>query len=134
MGYFNVFVYREGILGWVKAGHRLDSLVDYPKVKIPLISSIELREVNTSSTLLIDIRPLSHFLKGHINNSTNIDLEELHRKLDVLPKDKKIVLIDHKGKLTLTTGRFLYSHGFTGVSRLDGGFNAWVKNGLPVKN
>ena len=134
MGYSNVLVYREGILGWVKAGHRLDSLVDYPKVKIPLISSVELREVNTSSTLLLDIRPLSHFLKGHISDSTNIDLEELHRKLDVLPKDKKIVLIDHKGKLTLTTGRFLYSQGFTRVSRLDGGFNAWVKNGLPVKN
>ncbi len=134
MGYSNVCVYREGILGWVKAGHRLDSVVDYPKVKIPLISSIELKEVNTSSALLLDIRPQSHFLKGHIRESANIDLEELDRKLDELPKGKKIVLIDHKGKLTLTTGRFIYLQGFEDVSRLDGGFNAWVKNGLPVEN
>jgi rhodanese-related sulfurtransferase len=96
MGYSNVFVYREGMLGWVKAGHQVDSVVDYPKVKIPRISSIELKKINTSSTLLLDIRPLSHFLKGQIQDSTNIDLEKLHRKLGMLPKDKKIVLIDHK--------------------------------------
>lgn len=134
MGYSNVCVYREGLLGWAKAGYRLDSGVDYPKVKIPLISSIELKEVNTSSALLLDIRPQSHFRKGHIRDSANIDLEELHRKLDILPKGKKIILIDHKGKLTLTTGRFLYLQGIADVSRLDGGFNAWVKNDLPVEN
>jgi rhodanese-related sulfurtransferase len=52
----------------------------------------------------------------------------------MLPKHKKLVLIDHKGKLTLTTGRFLKSQGFADVSRLDGGFNAWIKNGFPAEN
>jgi rhodanese-related sulfurtransferase len=79
---------------------------------------------------LLDIRPLSHFQKGHIRGSVNVDLERLHKKLDMLPNDKKIILVDHKGKLTLTTGRFLSSKGFSSVSRLDGGFNAWVKNGF----
>ena len=130
MGYSNVYVYRKGILGWVKAGYQLDSVVDYPKVEIPLVSSTQLKEMNTSSMFLLDIRPLSHFLKGHIRGSVNVDLERLHRKLDMLPKDKRIILVDHKGKLTLTTGRFLNSKGFTSVSRLDGGFNAWVKNGF----
>ena len=105
-------------------------MVDYPRVKIPLISSLKLKEMNTSSVFLLDVRPLSHFLKGHIRGSINVDLERLHRKLDLLPKDKEIILIDHKGKLTLTTGRFLISKGFSSVSRLDGGFNAWVKNGF----
>ncbi len=114
----------------MKAGYRLDSVVDYPRVKIPLISSIQLKEMDTSSVFLLDIRPLSHYLKGHIRGSVNVDLERLHRKLDMLPKDKRIILVDHKGKLTLTTGRFLSSKGFSSVSRLDGGFNAWVKNGF----
>ena len=130
IGYSNVYVYKKGILGWVKAGYRLDSVTDYPRVKIPRISSIQLKEMSTSSVFLLDIRPLSHFLKGHIRGSVNVDLERLHRKLDMLPKDKKIILVDHKGKLTLTTGRFLISKGFSSVSRLDGGFNAWVKNGF----
>ena len=133
MGYTNVFVYREGLLGWRRAGHRLDSVIDYPKEKIPLISSIELRAMNPGSILLLDIRPHPHFSKGHIQGATNIDLEKLHRHVGVLPKNKKLVLIDHKGKLTLTTGRYLKSKGFTEVSRLDGGFNAWIKNGFPAE-
>ena len=133
MGYTNVFVYKEGILGWSRSGHRLDSVIDYPKVKIPLVSSIELGEMNSSSMILLDIRPPSHFSKGHIQGATNVDLEKLHTHIGMLPKNKKLVLVDHKGKLTLTTGRFLKSQGFADVSRLDGGFNAWIKNGFPAE-
>ena len=134
MGYKDVSVYREGILGWVKAGYQLDSAVKYPKVKIERITSAELNNLDNSSFVLLDIRPPSHFQRGHIKNSINIDLEKLHTKLDMLPKDRKICLIDHKGKLTLTTGRYLFLNGFTNISRLDGGFNAWVKNGFPADN
>ncbi len=134
MGYTNVFVYKEGILGWARAGHPFDSIIDYPKVKIPLISSVELDAMSPTSIFLVDIRPRSHFSKGHINGATNIDLEKLHHHIGMLPKNKKLVLIDHKGKLTLTTGRFLTSKGFADISRLDGGFNAWIKNGFPADN
>ena len=134
MGYTNVFVYKEGLLGWSRAGRRLESVIDYPKAKIPLISSIELRAMNPSSVLLLDIRPGIHFSKGHIHGATNVDLEKLHNHIGMLPRDKKLVLIDHKGKLTLTTGRYLKSQGFADVNRLDGGFNAWIKNGFPAEN
>jgi rhodanese-related sulfurtransferase len=53
-------------------------------------------------------------------------------QLGLLSPEKTIVLIDHKGKLTLTTGRFLSTNGFHDVLRLHGGFNDWVKSGLPV--
>lgn len=125
-------VYREGILGWVKAGFPLESTVQYPQVQISLMSSVELQALNDPSTLLIDIRPESHFKKGHIQGSINIDLEDLPAKVETLPKNRRIVLIDHKGKLTMTTGRYLFSKGFKDLVRLDGGFNAWVKNGMPI--
>jgi rhodanese-related sulfurtransferase len=84
--------------------------------------------------VLVDIRPHEHFSKGHIGGSTNIDLEDLYEQFKSLPKDKKIVLIDHRGKLTLTTAKFLASRGYENVVRLDGGFNAWAKHGLPIEN
>lgn len=133
MGYTNVFVYKEGLLGWRRAGQRLDSIIEYPKVKIPLISSIELRAMNPAAMLLLDIRPQAHFNKGHIQGATNLDLEKLHHHVGTLPKHKKLVLIDHKGKLTLTTGRYLKLNGFADVYRLDGGFNAWIKNGFTAE-
>ena len=63
----------------------------------------------------------------------SIDLEDLHEHLDTIPRGNRIILVDHKGKLTLTTGRYLASQGFKDLARLDGGFNAWVKSGLPVE-
>lgn len=132
MGYNKVMVYREGILGWAKAGLPIDSTAQYPEVMIPIVSSTELLALNDPSTFLIDIRPESHFKKGHIQGSINIDLEDLPAKVKTLPKNRRIVLIDHKGKLTMTTGRYLFSKGFKDLMRLDGGFNAWVKNGMPI--
>lgn len=132
MGYADVMVYSKGILGWARAGYPLTRSVHYPEIQVPLLSSADLSSIERSTSILVDIRPESHFRKGHVEGSIHIDLEDLHEQLDALPADKKIVLIDHKGKLTLTTGRFLAMNGYKDLARLDGGFNAWVKHGLPV--
>jgi rhodanese-related sulfurtransferase len=130
MGYRNLLVYREGILGWARSGRRLASSVTYPDADIPLVSARDL--VEDADALKLDIRPADHFARGHVQGSVNLDLEKLHEYEHLLPRDRRIVLIDHKGKLTLTSGRFLALRGLARVSRLDGGFNAWVKTGLPV--
>lgn len=132
MGYSDVWVYREGILGWAKSGLPLEQNIPYPDTQIPLISARTISETGHAHYQIVDIRPTSHFIKGHIQGSENIDLEELHLNIDTLSPDKPIVLVDHKGKLTLTTGRFLTFKGKTNVLRLDGGFNAWVKEGYAV--
>lgn len=116
----------------MRAGNPVDSSADYPNISIPLIRSKELASLPTSKAVLVDIRPPAHYKKGHIGKSLNIDLEDLQNQLGLLSAGQTIVLIDHKGKLTLTTGRFLSANGFRDVLRLDGGFNAWVKSGLPV--
>jgi rhodanese-related sulfurtransferase len=130
MGYNRLLVYRAGLLGWLRAGLPVASSATYPEVEVPLISARRL--ASDSDAYLLDLRPADHFARGHVAGSVNIDLEVLHERIGDLPRDRQIVLIDHKGKLTLTTGRYLASQGVTGVSRLDGGFNAWVKTGLPV--
>lgn len=132
MGYSNVMVYREGIMGWARAGLPLAASTAYPEVDVPLINALELAGLDRSQAVLLDIRPANHFAKGHIQGAVNIDLEDLHQKLDLLSQDKQIVLIDHKGKLTLTTGRFLAGQGYQQIVRLDGGFNGWVKDGRPI--
>lgn len=132
MGYSKVWVYREGILGWAKSGLPLEQNIQYPDIQTPLVSAKTISETGPEHYQVIDIRPTSHFVKGHIQGSEHIDLEELHLNIDKLSLDKSIVLVDHKGKLTLTTGRFLAFKGQTNVLRLDGGFNAWVKEGYFV--
>ncbi len=132
-GYTHVMVYGDGLIGWAKAGYPLVRTAYYPPVDIPLISSTELEALDRHTRQLIDIRPAGSFANGHVRGAVNIDLEVLHERLDLLARDKKIILIDHKGKLTLTTGRFLAGQGYTDMARLDGGFNAWAKTGLPIE-
>ena len=132
MGYTNVMVYRDGIPGWAKAGHPLVSNATYPEVDIPIISAQKLSAMDKKNVLLLDTRPAENFGNGHISGSRNISLEDIHEELHLLPKDKKIVLIDHKGKTTLITGRYLTYKGYKNLSRLDGGFNAWAKTGNAV--
>ena len=134
MGYRHVMVYREGIIGWAKAGNELEVNVPYPTVNVPLVSAMELRDAGDNRFQIIDIRPEDHFARGHIEPAIHLDLEILQDRLDRLANDKDIILVDHKGKLTLTTGRYLFSQGFSNVYRLDGGFNAWVKYGLPIRS
>ena len=81
---------------------------------------------------IIDIRPKAHFKKGHIVEAKNIDLEDLHERYAELEGMENVILVDHKGKLTLTAGRYLFSRGIKTIYRLDGGFNAWVKEGYQV--
>ena len=132
MGYQNVMVYREGIIGWAKSGYKLENNVKYPKQTVPLISAEVLLDAEENRFQIVDIRPVDHFERGHINRSVHINLEILQDRLDQLSRDKAIILVDHKGKLTLTTGRYLHTQGVSNVYRLDGGFNAWVKHGFPM--
>lgn len=130
-GYNNVLIYRPGIIGWAKSGLQLESNVQYPEVEIELISSQDLAAA-PQTFQIIDIRPKSHFKKGHIVGAKNIDLEDLHERYTELVGMERVLLVDHKGKLTLTAGRYLFSKGVKTVYRLDGGFNAWVKKGHQV--
>ncbi len=131
LGYDDVRIYRDGIIGWAKSGRQLKHNVQYPEEEVPLISS-QVLAAEPQKFQILDIRPKSHFVKGHITSAKNIDLEDLHEEYTQLIGTKKIVLVDHKGKLTLTTGRYLISKGVKGIYRLDGGFNAWVKEGCRI--
>ena len=119
-------------MGWMRAGNPVATTAAYPEIPIPLIRSKDLARLPKQTAVLVDLRPADHYQKGHIGQSLNFDLENLQDRLGLLSAEKTIVLIDHKGKLTLTTGRFLSTKGFQDILRLDGGFNAWVKTGLPV--
>ena len=131
-GFTNIYVYRDGIIGWAKAGYPFESTASYTNELIPLISADKLAHESNADRTIMDIRPFNHFQNGHIDGALNIDLEDLPEKIGLLSKHKRIVLVDHKGKLTLITGRYLRSQGFENIVRLDGGFNAWMKSSGPV--
>jgi len=83
---------------------------------------------------LVDVRQASEIeANGYIAGAIHVEIRELMKNLDKLPaKDQKIVVIcasGHRGGYAMVALRML---GYTDVSNLNGGMNAWKKAEFPV--
>ena len=75
-------------------------------------------------------------LEGNISNTdAEIPFDEIENYLDLLPEDKdeKIVIYCRSGSMGDTASKTLVDLGYTNVSNLEGGYNAWNANGLPFE-
>ncbi len=85
--------------------------------------------------ILIDVRGAQELKdNGYIDSQVNIPVKTLLDDLSLLPTDKSQPIIvycaiGHRGAMALTTLRLL---GYTDVTSIGGGFNNWVKGGLPI--
>jgi rhodanese-related sulfurtransferase len=71
---------------------------------------------------------------GYIKNAVNVPIRKLFDNLDKLPQDKDAPIVTycavgHRGSLAMMA---LQLFGYSNVKSIGGGYNAWVKSGLPV--
>ncbi len=88
----------------------------------------------SGEVVLLDVRPAIEFESGHIAGALSVPVEELPRRLDMLPRDKKIVAYC-RGEYCLFADeavKLLRSQGFE-VVRLEGGWPEWQSEGRPVQ-
>jgi rhodanese-related sulfurtransferase len=81
----------------------------------------------------LDVRTQAEWDTFHLTGSTLIPLDQLPNRLSELPKDKEIVVVclsGHRAQSGVTT---LQQAGFTQVSYLSGGLQAWTSAGYPVE-
>lgn len=103
-----------------------------PKIKIPTLSVAQLKD-RLGGVIVLDVRAKALYEMGSIKGSLKIPLGHLSQKYTEIPKDKKIVVVDHAGKQVLTAAKFLKSKGYENVHRLQGGTMAWINKGLPLE-
>ena len=132
LGYTNVMVYNEGLPAWAKKGYPLERQVKYPKITLNKMKPKDV-QAEMGSIVLLDIRGKKHRKMGTIKGATGIVLDDLEDKYTTLPKDKKIVVMDHAGKQTSITAKFLHMKGYTNVAVMDGGMTGWLRDGLPAE-
>lgn len=75
-------------------------------------------------------------LEGNISDTdSEIPFDDVESYLSLLPadKDEKIVLYCRSGGMGNTASQTLVDLGYTDVSNLEGGYNAWKAAGLPFE-
>lgn len=84
--------------------------------------------------VVIDLRSVDAFSKGHIVNARNIPSDELDAKLGSLGslKSKPIVTVCEAGITSTKAVNTLRAAGFESAYGLKGGMSGWSQAGLPV--
>ena len=87
-----------------------------------------------NDAVVVDIRSVDAFGRGHIVSARNIPSDELDTKLATLEpfKSKPIVAVCESGMSSTRVVNTLRQSGFESVYNLKGGMTGWSQAGLPV--
>jgi rhodanese-related sulfurtransferase len=81
---------------------------------------------------VLDVRNAGELLTGAIPGALHIPLAQLPRRLDEVPRDRPVVVHCAGGYRSSVAASVLRRAGWTDVSDVLGGFNAWAANRQPV--
>jgi rhodanese-related sulfurtransferase len=92
-----------------------------------------LKRARSKQVVILDTRPAAEYLAGHIAGAISVPVDQLHRRLQTLPKDKEYVAYC-RGPYCVYADRaveLLRAKGRRARRMLDG-FPEWRAAGLPV--
>jgi rhodanese-related sulfurtransferase len=98
------------------------------------IEATEAVRLINSDAVVVDLRSVDAYAKGHIVSARSIPLDELDGRLNNLEdvKSKPIVAVCDNGITSTKAVNTLRTAGFESVYGLKGGMSGWSQAGLPV--
>jgi rhodanese-related sulfurtransferase len=98
------------------------------------IEATEAVRLINSDAVVVDLRSVDAYAKGHIVSARSIPLDELDGRLSNLEdvKSKPIVAVCDNGITSTKAVNTLRTAGFESVYGLKGGMSGWSQAGLPV--
>ncbi|RDI94576.1 rhodanese-like domain-containing protein [Meiothermus sp. QL-1] len=91
--------------------------------------------VEVFEPFILDVRTAEERSRGFIPGSVHIHIGQLPDRLSALPKDKTkpILVYCGTGHVSAVAAAYLRALGYTEVKNLNGGYRAWLEQGLPVE-
>jgi rhodanese-related sulfurtransferase len=80
----------------------------------------------------VDVREQYERDAGHIADTLHIELDQLTARVDALDRERPIVFYCRTGSRSALAAQAFAAAGFE-AHNLDGGLQAWVKDGLPIE-
>jgi rhodanese-related sulfurtransferase len=122
----------------------VDDLLALARARIRRLDPHETADACRRGALLIDIRPtVQRRWEGEVPGAVviernvlewRVDPSSAHRLAQITDHDREIVVMCSEGYASSLVAATLVDLGFGSAADLDGGFQAWVKAGLPVRN
>lgn len=78
-----------------------------------------------SDIQIVDIRDAASFETSHIENSFNLNNENLAQFIGQADMDLPLIVVCYHGISSQSAAQYLVEQGFDDVYSLDGGFQAW---------
>ena len=101
------------------------------QITAPALAS-RLKDPGSDKPLLLDVREPWEFNLCRIEGSQLVPMREIPARAGELDPDAEVVVICHHGSRSLQVALFLEKQGFSDVTNLTGGVDAWAKNVDPA--
>ena len=88
--------------------------------------------INGGGIYILDVRTKEEYDAGHINGSVLIPLQEIGKRYNEIPRDKKILVYCRTGHRSAQASEMLVKNGFEQVYNMMGGITEWTKAGYEV--
>lgn len=93
------------------------------------ISAEEAAQLLDQGAFILDVCEEDEWLETHIPDSTHIALGELSSRLNEVPTDRVVIIVDSANNLSVVAYEILVNAGYTQVTTLSGGVLSWVSAG-----
>ena len=78
-----------------------------------------------NDSYVIDVRPANIFAIKSVNGSVNIPINELRKRINEVPRDKKVVMLCNTGYTSYVASRILIQNGYDNVYSFMGGIKLY---------
>lgn len=82
--------------------------------------------VGTGTALLLDVRDANSYAAGHVAGARNMAFANLGDIIGTTPKSQPVLIYCYHGNASQEFAQALSDFGFSDVTSLDGGYEAWV--------
>jgi rhodanese-related sulfurtransferase len=96
------------------------------------LSPARAAELLRDGAQVVDVREQYERDAGHIADTLHIELERLAAEADTLDRERPVVFYCRSGSRSALAAQAFAAAGFE-AHNLDGGLEAWVRDGLPIE-
>ncbi|OJV56486.1 MAG: hypothetical protein BGO31_15495 [Bacteroidetes bacterium 43-16] len=131
LGYSNIKGHLDGgFAAWQAAGKRIDMVIDVTTEELALDLPFD------PKLMLVDVRSVEEFDRGHVKNAENLPLTQIINPLQIaqLDEDSNIYVYCGGGYRSVVACSIMKKEGFHNVRNILGGFDALKETGnIPLE-